>query len=88
MLQTIDAANQDVDAGVIRGGVVRYEVRTLTRFQSAEEIAAQVSSLGSRFKMNDSPWIPFDDYYTREDFSWIRLEVLDESGVQALELLA
>lgn len=40
VLRTIDAANQDVDAGVIRGGVVRYEVRTLTRFQSAEEIAA------------------------------------------------
>ena len=40
VLQTIDAANRDVDAGVIRGGVVRYEVRTLTRFQSAEEIAS------------------------------------------------
>ena len=37
---TVNAANQDVDAGVIRGDVVRYEVRTLTRFRSAEEIAA------------------------------------------------
>jgi HAE1 family hydrophobic/amphiphilic exporter-1 len=40
VLATIDAANRDVDAGVIRGGMVRYEVRTLTRFQSASEIAA------------------------------------------------
>jgi HAE1 family hydrophobic/amphiphilic exporter-1 len=40
VLRTVNAANQDVDAGVIRGDVVRYEVRTLTRFQSAEEIAA------------------------------------------------
>jgi len=40
VLSTVNAANQDVDAGVIRGDVVRYEVRTLTRFQSAEEIAA------------------------------------------------
>ncbi len=35
VLDAINAANQDVDAGVIRGDVVRYEVRTLTRFQSA-----------------------------------------------------
>ena len=40
VLNTVNAANQDVDAGVIRGDVVRYEVRTLTRFQSADEIAA------------------------------------------------
>jgi HAE1 family hydrophobic/amphiphilic exporter-1 len=39
VLSTVNAANQDVDAGVIRGDVVRYEVRTLTRFQSADEIA-------------------------------------------------
>jgi HAE1 family hydrophobic/amphiphilic exporter-1 len=40
VLNTVNAANQDVDAGVIRGDVVRYEVRTLTRFKSADEIAA------------------------------------------------
>jgi HAE1 family hydrophobic/amphiphilic exporter-1 len=40
VLSTVNAANQDVDAGVIRGDVVRYEVRTVTRFQSADEIAA------------------------------------------------
>jgi HAE1 family hydrophobic/amphiphilic exporter-1 len=40
VLNTVNSANQDVDAGVIRGDIVRYEVRTLTRFRSAEEIAA------------------------------------------------
>ncbi len=40
VLAVINGANQDVDAGVIRGDVVRYEVRTLTRFRSADEIAA------------------------------------------------
>ena len=49
VLGTVNAANQDVDAGVIRGDVVRYEVRTLTRFQSANEIAAlRVGSNGLR----------------------------------------
>ncbi len=40
VLDAVNAANLDVDAGVIRGDVVRYDVRTLTRFQSADEIAA------------------------------------------------
>ena len=40
VLEAVNAANKDVDAGVIRGDMVRYEVRTLTRFRSAEEIAA------------------------------------------------
>ncbi|MDX2437395.1 MAG: efflux RND transporter permease subunit [Acidobacteriota bacterium] len=49
VLATVNAANQDVDAGVIRGDMVRYEVRTLTRFQSADEIAAlRVGSDGLR----------------------------------------
>ena len=40
VLDTINTASRDIDAGVIRGDVVRYEVRTLTRFRSADEIAA------------------------------------------------
>ncbi len=40
VLSTVNAANHDVDAGVIRGDVVRYEVRSLTRFRSADEIAS------------------------------------------------
>jgi HAE1 family hydrophobic/amphiphilic exporter-1 len=40
VLSTVNAANHDVDAGVIRGDVVRYEVRSLTRFHSADEIAS------------------------------------------------
>ncbi len=49
VLRAVDAANHDVDAGVIRGDVVRYDVRTLTRFQSAQEIAdLRVGSDGLR----------------------------------------
>ncbi len=39
VLRAVNAASQDVDAGVIRADVARYEVRTLTRFHSADEIA-------------------------------------------------
>lgn len=39
VLALVNATNRDVDAGAIRGDVVRYDVRTLTRFRSADEIA-------------------------------------------------
>ncbi len=39
VLERINAASRDTDAGAIRGDVVRYDVRTLTRFRSADEIA-------------------------------------------------
>jgi HAE1 family hydrophobic/amphiphilic exporter-1 len=39
VLNLINAANRDLDAGAIHGDVLRYEVRTLTRFKSVEEIA-------------------------------------------------
>ncbi|MCP4547901.1 MAG: insulinase family protein [bacterium] len=56
--------------------------------RSEEEIEAEITRLGLRLKTVDNPWIPFDDYYSREDFSWLRLECLDESGLAALALLA
>ena len=39
VIARVDAANRDVDAGVIHGDVLRYELRTLTRFRSVDEIA-------------------------------------------------
>ncbi|MDP6668968.1 MAG: pitrilysin family protein [Candidatus Krumholzibacteria bacterium] len=55
---------------------------------SGEEIAARLSAMGAKLKTGDNPWFPFDNYYSREDFSFIRLETLDESADGALELLS
>jgi len=59
-----------------------------TRRHDEASLAAALSGLGARLKLGDDPWIPFDDYYTREDFSFLRLEALDETADAALALLA
>ncbi len=51
-------------------------------------VSAVFSRLGAKLKTVDNPWIPFDNYYTREDFSFLRLEALDEAGPEAITLLA
>jgi HAE1 family hydrophobic/amphiphilic exporter-1 len=38
VLEAIDAANLDMDLGSIRGDIVRYDVRTVSHFQSIDEI--------------------------------------------------
>ena len=53
-----------------------------------DEIDAIIASMGAQLKVSDNPWMPFDDYYSREDFSFIRLETLDESADEALTLIA
>ena len=50
-------------------------------------VSSALSRMGAKLKLVDNPWIPFDNYYTREDFSYIRLEVLDESSAEAIALL-
>ena len=59
-----------------------------TREHDEAAIAGILSSLGATLKVGDNPWIPFDDYYTRQDFSFLRLELLDESAAEGLALLA
>lgn len=59
-----------------------------TQRRDEASLSAALSGLGARLKVGDDPWIPFDDYYTREDFSFLRLEALDETADAALALLA
>ncbi len=58
-----------------------------TSQRSGAEIDAALSAMVAKLKTNDNPWIPFDNYYTREDFSFIRFETLDESAAEGLALL-
>ena len=74
-----------------KAGMVDLMQRLLTSGtarHSEEEIDARVASMGAQLKVSDNPWFPFDDYYSREDFSFIRLEALDESAKEALSLIA
>jgi zinc protease len=44
--------------------------------------------IGATLKVADSPFIPYDDYYTTPLYSFIRLECIDDYYRDALQLLA
>jgi zinc protease len=46
-----------------------------TIFHDPAALEARLSSLGARVKAVDDPSVPFDDYYTTPEFSWLRVEV-------------
>jgi zinc protease len=51
------------------------------------ELRQELDSLRLRWKLVDDPSIPFDDYYTQPDFSFVRLNGPTESQRAALELI-
>ena len=59
-----------------------------TRAHPGESFRRALDEIGARVQVTDSPWIPFDDYYTQPDFSFVRFECLDEYRQSGLGLLA
>ena len=47
-----------------------------------------IERIGATLKVADSPFIPYDDYYTTPSYSFIRLECIDAYYRDALQLLA
>ncbi len=50
-------------------------------------IEEKLSAVGGQIQCGDRSFIPFDDYYTSRDFSFIRLQALDQHADRAFELL-
>lgn len=59
-----------------------------TKSRTAAQIAQSLSDMAARFKANDDPSIPFDNYYNSRDYGYVRLEVLIEFSDLALQLFA
>ncbi len=53
-----------------------------------EHFADELDRLGARVKFYDMSYIPFDDYYTTPEFSYVRLEVMDDNYSPALKLVS
>lgn len=51
VLEVIDAANLDMDLGSVRGDLVRYDVRTIARFEGLDEIRSL--GLGDGLRVSD-----------------------------------
>lgn len=61
---------------------------TATRDRSAQDMSLALQSIGAELKTADSPEIPYDDFYTSSEFSFVRLNTLDRYAGQAFPLLA
>jgi zinc protease len=59
-----------------------------TRISDRARLEARLQRIGAELKTADSDFIPYDDYYTSPDHSYIRLEVPSENWLAALDLLA
>ena len=59
-----------------------------TMISDRARLEARLQRIGAELKTADSDFIPYDDYYTSPDHSYIRLEVPSENWLAALDLLA
>ncbi len=53
-----------------------------------EEFQQELKRLGAQPKFYDMAFIPYDDYYTTPEFSYVRIEALDENYRAVLDLLS
>lgn len=52
----------------------------------AGAISRRLAELGAGLTVTDNPYIPYDDFYTSPQFSFIKFRALDESNREALTL--
>jgi zinc protease len=72
-------------------GITDLLHRTIARATTLHDPASledRLDRLGARVKAVDDPSVPFDDYYTTPEFSWLRLEVPAGRWREAAGLLA
>jgi zinc protease len=59
-----------------------------TEVHEAAALEARLSAIGARIKGVDDPSVPFDDYYTTPEFSWLRAEAPATAWRETVSLLA
>jgi predicted Zn-dependent peptidase len=72
-------------------GIVDFIHRIMergTRDKDYRTFQKEASAIGAALKTRDSEFIPYDDYYTTHDYSYIRLETIDEYYDKGIEMLA
>jgi zinc protease len=74
-----------------RDGITDALHRVMGRGTTVRDQAAledRLARLGARVRVVDDPSVPFDDYYTTPEFSWLRLEVPAGQWREAVVLVA
>jgi zinc protease len=62
------------------------EKGTLSR--SAADISRDLAKIGANLTLCDNPWIPYDDRYTTPQYTFVKLETIDDFARTGLGLLA
>lgn len=73
-----------------QAGIVDFAQRLLTYGAgdlSEGDISQQMASLGASVTLSDNPYIPYDDFYTSPQYSFIKFSALDDRAPKALALL-
>ncbi|HEX6853649.1 MAG TPA: insulinase family protein, partial [Candidatus Polarisedimenticolaceae bacterium] len=74
-----------------KDGVVSFLHRLLPKGTVGSDgpaLAARLARLGAQVKADDDSRVPFDDYYTTPEFSFVRLELPADGWREGLSLLA
>ncbi len=59
-----------------------------TKKRSAEEMSSALSAIGAELKTHDSAFIPYDDFYSVPEFSYLRFQTLDRFAEDGFGILA
>ncbi|MFQ5639059.1 MAG: M16 family metallopeptidase [bacterium] len=79
------AKNRALNEPEDKAGIADFMHRMLRK---DETVSSAFEEIGARIKVTDSPYIPFDDYYTTPRYSYIRLEIIDQYIQAGLDVFA
>lgn len=85
------AKNRSLMEPEAKTGVVDFIHRIMergTREKDYKTFQKELSSIGAVLKTKDSESIPYDDFYTTNEYSYIRLETIDEYFNKGIEILS
>lgn len=74
-----------------KAGIADFVHRLLPRGttrRSGAELRAALGRIGAELKVCDASFIPYDDYYTTPEYSFIRFTTIDEYALEGIALLA
>jgi len=73
-----------------KSGLADYLSRMLmrgTESRGREKLAGDLAAIGASVTVVDDPYIPYDDYYTSPDYSFVRFETLRDRWKEGLDIL-
>ena len=82
--------NRSANEAEGKTGIADFTHRMLTKgtiLMDSVELSEAMKEIGARVKSIDSPYIPYDNYYTSSYYSYIRFETLSEHYLKGLKLL-